>query len=984
VADGVTEIRFGILGPILASHAGTAVQLPSVRQRMVLAALLLRPNQTVNAQDLATLIWDGSSPEQAGMTLRSYVMRLRRSLGPELGARIITRSPGYVVEIRNESELDTLHFAELRRRSQAAAALLDWERAADLLRAALTLWRGTPLEDVPESALGVQELPGFLEGRIQAHESLAEADLELGRHGAVLERIRGLQSDHPYREHLSCLLMRAQAAAGRRAEALEEFQRLRRTLVTELGVEPGAESRSLQAAILAAGGPDRIEAVSGTGTGTGTGTVSGNVPGSGSGNGNGNGNADGNGTDAAAHSADSENRGGSPARRQVPRQLPVEAVDFIGRTDQVERLITALSPGGPDRPEGATRLAAIAGPGGIGKTTLAVHVAHRLRAHYPDGQLYACLRTAAEDPVAPRTVLGRFLRALGTDPEAIAPDEEDRALAFRSLLARQRVLILLDDVRDANQILPLLPASSDCAVLVTGRRRLTGLSGLAGVELGFFAEDDASALFAALVGSDRVAAEPTGVAEVLRACAGLPLALRIAGARLESRPHWLIADLAQRLADTRGRLDELAVGDQAVRAGLAMSVAALGVDPAARAFSLLGLWTGQDLTLPAACALLGAGRRETEAALDELVDAQLLQSPAPGLYCFHDLVRVYAAERAPAELSGAEATAAVTRLVSWYAHAAARADLLLAPGRRTRVEPEPMDGLGPLPEFDTAAEAAQWCDAEHANLVAAALLARATGLQRLTWELPLAMWGYLHLRGHLADWISTHENGLAAALEAENLPAQAVVRNHMAVGLLRADRIADATVQLEAAIAVHLTMGNPLGAAAALNNLAIATMEDGRPDDAIGYLYRSIEQRQAADDVRGEAYAQSNLGEVYFRTERVEQAVERYQVALALYEKSGGGGEAPAQVVYNLALSYAALGDTALARAHGAEAAAMSRELADHRREGEVLEWLGEISNQAGDPDAAREQWTRAAFLLREADPDAVERIEAALAALPG
>lgn len=999
MADAEPEVRFGLLGPVSAGYGGASVDLPSVRQRMVLAALLLRPNQTINAQDLASLIWDGTSPEQAAMTLRSYVMRLRRSLGPELGARIRTRSPGYVVEIRHESELDTLHFAELRRCSQAAAALSDWEGAADWLRAALALWRGTPLEDVPESALGLAELPGLLEGKIQAHEGLAEAELQLGRHGAVLERIRGLQSDHPYREHLSCLLMRAQAAAGRRAEALEEFQRLRRTLVAELGVEPGAESRNLQAAILAADRPvgagaeieagdvaDASREIRGIGAAgvagvAGTGFI---AAASASGSAGG---ADGAGSNVGNHDAGRragvDDRGGTSGGPPVPRQLPVEAMDFIGRADQISRLVDALTPGDSARPEGATRLAAVAGPGGIGKTTLAVHVAHRLREHYPDGQLYACLRTEAGEVVAPGTVLGRFLRALGTAPEAVVADPEERALAFRSLLAHQRVLIVLDDVRDAAQIAPLLPASSGCGVLLTGRRRLTGLPGLAGIELGFFAEDDASALFSALVGPVRVAAEPQGVAEVLRACAGLPLALRIAGARLDSRPHWRIADLARRLADTQGRLDELAVGDQAVRAGLAVSVDALGDDPAARAFSLLGLWTGEFLPLPAACSLLGVGRREAERLLDELVDAQLLQSPAPGRYRFHDLVRVYAAERAAAELPGDEAGAAVNRLVSWYTHVVCRADLVLSPGRRAPVQPDPVAGLGPLPEFGSAAEAVQWCDGEHANLVAAALLARAAGLNRLAWQLPLAMWGFLHLRGHFADWIATHESALAAATEAQELLARAYVHNHLAIALLRTERIGEATVHLEAAIELNLELGNPASAAAALNNLAIATVEDGRPDDAIGYLHRAIEHRRASGDKRGEAYSQANLGETYFRTGRTAEAIPRYHSAIALYRESGSGGEAPAQVLYNLAVAHAALGESDLARARGAESAQTSRDVADHRREGEVLEWLGGVSLEAGDAEAAGEEWTRAAALMRELDPAAADRIDARLAELP-
>ena len=345
----------------------------------------------------------------------------------------------------------------------------------------------------------------------------------------------------------------------------------------------------------------------------------------------------------------------------------------------------------------------VAGAGGLGKTTLAVHAAHRLRAQFPDGQLYVSLLGASGQPASAPDVLARFLRELGVDGAQIPVSEEERAALFRTRLSGRRMLIVLDDARDAAQVRPLLPGSASCGVLVTSRKRLPDLAGVRLVDLDVLDDDEARALLIRIVGAERLEAEPEATTQVLAACAGLPLAIRIAGARLASRTSWTIQTLAGRLADERRRIDELKVGDLAVRACFQVSFASLppagpgGVDPA-RAFRLLGLWQGPSIGLPAAAALLGEPEDDVADALEVLVDANLLQSPAADRYRFHDLLRVYAAEQAGAAGDHSKTgDAAVRRVLTWYLHTGRGCRPGRSPRTARRVPLEPIHpGCVPL------------------------------------------------------------------------------------------------------------------------------------------------------------------------------------------------------------------------------------------------------------------------------------------------
>jgi tetratricopeptide (TPR) repeat protein len=438
-------------------------------------------------------------------------------------------------------------------------------------------------------------------------------------------------------------------------------------------------------------------------------------------------------------------------------------------------------------------VSAVAGAGGIGKSALAVHAAHRVAPQFPDGQLYLNLRGSSPQPVAPGEALARFLRDLGADPAAVPADEGERAARYRSRLAGQRLLILLDDARDAAQVRPLLPGAAGCAVVVTSRSSLPDLESALLLDLDVLAEADGRALFTRIVGLARAAAEPDAVSAVLACCGGLPLAIRIAAACLAARPGWSISALAARLDDERNRLDELQAGDLAVRASFSVSYASLRPAGASgdaapdRAFRLLAVADGPDISHPAAAALLGVPPEQAERALELLVDCHLLQSAALGRYRFHDLLRVYAREQVLANEDAAERDEAVRRMLRWYVHTAAAAARLVHPNGKG-MPPCPADaGSVPL-TFASYAQALAWLDAEYANLVAAVGQAARQGEHELAWKLPASLWALFYLRGHAGDWIATHQTGLASARLLGDSTAELWILNNLGVAYIHAKR----------------------------------------------------------------------------------------------------------------------------------------------------------------------------------------------------
>ena len=579
---------FRILGPLEVRAGEGWTKIGAAKQRSVLATLLLRPGEPVSTDVLIDEVWPEKPPAKAANLLSVYVHHLRKRIGDAGGRVLVTRAPGYQL-VLGPGELDADQFAGLVTEGRQALASGAPDRAVDLLTEALELWRGPALADVPATALVAAEADRLGQSRLEALELRAEASLACGRFAQVLPEVRRLLADHPLQEKLWALQMRALYGAGRQAEALEVYEQARNKIADELGVDPGAELRQLYHQILNADDDQPVIPLAPVDLGQ----VLASVP--------------------------------------VPAQLPADIPDFTGRSEQVGQLRELLTRAGEEDSPGAVRVVLVVGSGGLGKSALAVHAAHLLASQFPDGQLYANLLGATQ-PADPAEVLGRFLRDLGVDGHRIPLGEEERAAHFRTRLAGKQVLIVLDDARDAAQVMPLLPGSASCAVLVTARNWLPELVGSAALDLDVLSPDEGRELFTRVVGAKRVAAEPAAADEVLAACVGLPLAIRIAGARLATRSAWSVRTLADRLADERRRLDELRVGNLAVRASFEVSFASLrreaanGAGPAG-AFRLLGLWTGPWIQLPAASALLGKPEVATSDVLDRLVDAHLLEAP---------------------------------------------------------------------------------------------------------------------------------------------------------------------------------------------------------------------------------------------------------------------------------------------------------------------------------------------------------------------
>jgi DNA-binding SARP family transcriptional activator len=559
-------VRFRILGPLEVWTGQDWSGIGAPKWRALLAALLLNPGQVVSTDRLAAELWGDDPPDRATNLVSVYVLRLRRALGDPEGRVLTTRAPGYQL-LLDPGDLDAEYFETLAAQGRAALAGGDPDRAAEKLTEALELWRGGALADVPPSTLVTAEADRLEESRLSALELRIEADLGCGRHAQLVPDLRRLLSDQPLREGLWVLLIRALDGAGRHAEALAAYGQAREVISEELGVDPGPELQRLHQAMLTAdAAPPPVAAT------------------------------------AAQHAgppAESTHRRAGPgsSSRRTPAQLPADVADFTGRAAPLERLY-GLVAGTRQQHNGAVAVAVVAGTPGLGKTTLAIHAAHRLRPDFPDGQLYASLRGGSEHPVPPEDVLARFLRDLGVDGGRVPVDTEERAAMYRTRLAERQMLIVLDDAREAAQVRPLLPGTGSCAVIVSSRHRLSDLAGSRLIDLDVLDGNEAADLFTRIIGADRAEAEPEPVRDVLGVCAGLPLAIRIAGARLAARRGWTIRTLADRLADQRRRMDELTVGDLAMRACFQVSFDALppvnlnGAAPA-RAFRLLGVWQGR-------------------------------------------------------------------------------------------------------------------------------------------------------------------------------------------------------------------------------------------------------------------------------------------------------------------------------------------------------------------------------------------------------
>jgi DNA-binding SARP family transcriptional activator len=725
-------LKVGLLGPLEVSAGGRPLELTTGRLRTLLAVLAMSAGEAVSVDRLAAVMWGDELPADARRAVQTYVTRLRGLLG---GGLIVTSPDGYLLRATPE-QVDALRFLRLL---DAAAAAPDASAERELLAEALRLWRGTPFDGMRSDWLEGSEAPRLLERYLSAVERQADLDLADGRAGELVGQLRGLTARYPLRESLWVRLLVALARGGRQAEALERYGLVRARLGKELGADPGPDLQRVYADLLA-----------------------GRAPAAGAG-----------GRRAVV-------------QRLVPRQLPVSGDRFTGREAALKALAEAFGSGDGDGPaRRSMMICVISGMAGVGKTALVIHWAHRLADRFPDGQLYVDLHgaTARLRPLEPLEVLGRFLRALGTDPTAVPTTAEEAGAAFRSRMAGRRVLVVLDNAADAAQVTPLLPGSPGCGVLVASRQALVSLDA-AHLHLDVMEPDEAVELLGRLAGRERMAAEPEAAAEVASLCGCLPLALRISGARLAARPTWPVRALAERLGDVQRRLDELEIAETGVRASFAVSWRQLstGDDAADRslaaAFALLGVLDGPEVSLPVAARLLEASEEAAERVLERLVDAQLLETPAPGRYQLHDLLRLYVRELAERHHDESARAAAVTRALGFYAATAWQTLPLLRPGdyRLTRMDDRLSKGGLELADEQSALE---WLEAQRVNLLAAVRQAAATpGVPgEIAIQLAQALFGFFSVRSHWQDWVQVNQIALGVARRIGDPAAQAQAHN---------------------------------------------------------------------------------------------------------------------------------------------------------------------------------------------------------------
>ncbi|MEU8639513.1 BTAD domain-containing putative transcriptional regulator [Amycolatopsis sp. NPDC048633] len=671
------------------------------------------------------------------------------------------------------------------------------EAALKLLAEAESLWRGDPLEDLPTAPAWDAELGRLAENRLAAVEERLSLQVRLGRHDPAIAELTVLLADHPYRERLWQQYLLALTGAGRRAEALQAYATARERLVTELGVEPGPELRAVQAAILA-------------------------------------------GEPVAA----------PPAAPPPLRQLPADLPDFTGREDYVRELETAAGPAP----------VVLTGAPGTGKTALAMHVAHRLADRYPDGQLYVDLAGTGA-PRDPAEVLADFLHALGVTGNTVPAGLGQRAALFRSRLAGRRVLLVLDDAATAAQVRPLLPGDAGCAVLVTTRGRMPELAGAKHVELTVFGEHEASRLLAGVAGVDRVVGEPAEAAAIVRCCGYLPLAIRIAGARLAGRQAWSLRTLHDRLADESSRLSELRVGDLGVRPSFELSLRQLPAD-ARTAFCRAAVLGAQDFPSWVVDALLD--RDGSHEVLDVLVDANLValagrDSGGNPRYRLHDLLRCYAAELLAEEPASArrETLARVLTVVLALAKTAA-AGLPPAFGAMTG----PAVGA-PVATAGLVADPLGWFTAERKLLAAAVQLAADAGLDELAWQLAATAVPFYDLRGAYDDWRRGHLTALAAVEAAGNVAGAAVLYRGLGQVRLYHDEYAAAAGDMERSASLFASLGDVRGEALAVAGLGTVARIGDRPREALGFYRRALAGLERAGDRRGVAQVRNSLGTTY-------------------------------------------------------------------------------------------------------------------------
>jgi DNA-binding SARP family transcriptional activator/tetratricopeptide (TPR) repeat protein len=919
------DIRFQVLGPWEVTDAGVPVVIPAGRMRVLLASLMVSVGRSVPTDTLAEQVWPERMPARVRATVHTYVARLRRLLGHEV---IQTAPGGYQLAVPPD-RIDLWAFRELLREAGAAGSP---EEELCLLRQALTLWRGRPFASMESTWLDREVVPRLGDEWFSATERRIDLEMREDNPGNLIAELRDLVRAYPTRESLWLRLIDALHRCGRRAEALDAYQEVRGVLTDELGIEPGDALQQTHRGVLLDGAtPSPVE----------------------------------------------------PAPESVAtRQLPHDIANFSCRAElaQLHRLMTMIA--GNERR--VTHIVAIDGAPGIGKTTLAVHWAHLVARAYPDLQLYLNLRGyGPREPMTPSVAAETLLRGLGVHSDMIPPGADERTALLRSTLAGRRVLLLLDNARDAEQVRPLVPAA-DSLVVVTSRNQLRGLSikdGAHRVTLGPLPPHEALALLAAAFGPARLAAERDAATRLVELCDGLPLALAIVAERAQRAGG--LTEVVQALMDERIRLDVFGDGEgdphTDLWVALTWSYRALGPDAAAM-FRRLGLHPADDVSPEAAAALAGVPLRRAKHALDQLAAAHLLQQRRPYRYELHDLVRWYAREQAERDETPQERRRAERRVVDWYLHAAVAADSAMHPHRRRDYLPPYQAEVEP-PEFADAAAGMAWFEREYDNLRSVIRWADASGFSGHAWRTVTSMTTFFERRIPWQDAVEFHEWALGAASAAGERTGEAFVLNGLGYMCALKGDLDTAIRHFRGALDRFRSSGHVRGEAMLWGNLSTMYGERGDHQTARRYASRALEMCESLGYERGCAFNLDNLGVALYAAGRYDAAIECHLEAGEINSKLGETNS-EAMNRHHLGRAYAAQGQPRPALRAFRAAIAMYRGLTNRRFEALVMVDVGATLHEAGHGGLARSFWESALATLKEYDDPAAQRVHKAIGGL--
>jgi DNA-binding SARP family transcriptional activator/tetratricopeptide (TPR) repeat protein len=955
-------LRVGVLGPVTVWRDGHEVMAGQPRQLAVLGLLASRANRVVSRAELVDAVWGDHAPASVDSGIYTYVAGLRRVLEPDRPRRepdksrrtpgrvLVSSGGGYLLRL-GPGGLDAAQFEDSLGKSRELRASGDLVGAARVVDEALELWRGQPFAGVPGPFAEAERLRLT---ELRTTTSLERADLLLaqGDPAAAIPELAALVAEHPLRERARGLLMIALYRCGRQAEALHVFHDARERLAEDLGIDPGTELTRIHQRVL---GMDPALELPPSDPPV---PVSLSV------------------VDAqalAAPPAEQEPAAPPPAEPALsPAQLPPEPAGFVGRVaelDWLHELLPEPAPGGDTVPR-ASSVALITGTAGVGKTTLAIRFARQAGPGFPDGQLYVNLRgfDPASAPMQPATALQWFFDALGVPATNVPSALEARSALLRTLLDGKRMLMLLDNAHDADQVRPLLPGSPGCMVLVTSRSQLTGLvvEGARPVPLDVLDAREAAELVASRLGVERAKAESAAVEAIVEHSAGLPLALSVTCARAVANPAWRLADLAAELADTRGRLDALRTGEETtdLRAVFSWSADKLS-DQAARMFRLLGLHYGPDISAAAAASLAAVTPAAARTALAELTRASLLTEDAAGRFGCHDLLRAYAAELVTATLSPTERDLVRRRAFDHYLRSAHAAAGRLYPARGRVPLPAPLDGVT-AEEFSgqEAYDAALgWFGAEHDVLYNVVEQAAARRRDEYCWKLAWTWAPLLNRRGALHELLAVQRTAALAAGRLGDRDALAHV--HCELGNV-SGRLGDyhaSDEHLRQALELFSDLDDQVNVGLVLYGLGVLLSQQNRYDEALDHAVEALRLRRSLGDSAAIAYSENAVGWILAHLGQPDAALWYCRRALDMHGESGSR-TGVADTLDSIGYAHGQLGDYKQAIAHYERALVMYQQLGDPQ--GEATSWLhlGDVQLAAGQPDAARRSWEQALALL--------------------